>query len=103
MNLLPSLLPDSMTLRQHTPGFRSHAHVRFGPLAAASGISFYNLWGSISTHQANGLSAGSMKQAIDKFIDYLQYERNASPETLGDYRGDLMRFREFLTPPGEKT
>jgi integrase/recombinase XerC len=44
-----------------------------------------------------------MKQAIDKFIDYLQYERNASPETLGDYRGDLMRFREFLTPPGEKT
>jgi integrase/recombinase XerC len=44
-----------------------------------------------------------MKQAIDKFILYLRYERNASPSTLRNYRTDLMQFREFLTPPGEKT
>jgi integrase/recombinase XerC len=44
-----------------------------------------------------------MKQAIDKFILYLRYERNASPSTIRNYRTDLMQFREFLTPPGEKT
>ena len=44
-----------------------------------------------------------MKSTIDKFVRYLQYERNASPATVGDYFGDLTLFQEFLTPPGEKT
>jgi integrase/recombinase XerC len=44
-----------------------------------------------------------MKQLIDKFVDYLRYERNASPETLENYRSDLEQFRIFLTPPGEET
>jgi integrase/recombinase XerC len=43
-----------------------------------------------------------MKQAIDKFMNYLRYERNVSPLTLRSYQGDLDRFQEFLTPPGEK-
>ncbi len=44
-----------------------------------------------------------MKQLIDKFIDYLQYERNVSPETIREYRRDMQQFADFLTPPGEKT
>lgn len=44
-----------------------------------------------------------MKRIIDKFIDYLRYERNSSPATIEDYHGDLRLFQEFLTPPGEKT
>jgi len=44
-----------------------------------------------------------MKQYIDKFIDYLRYEQNASPNTIREYRRDLTQFMAFLTPPGEKT
>jgi integrase/recombinase XerC len=44
-----------------------------------------------------------MQAAIEKFIQYLQYERNASPRTIVDYRCDIEQFRDFLTPPGEKT
>jgi integrase/recombinase XerC len=44
-----------------------------------------------------------MKQLIDKFIDYLRYERNVSPETIREYRRDMQQFADFLTPPGEKT
>ena len=44
-----------------------------------------------------------MKLVIDKFVAYLRYERNASPETLASYQSDLEQFRVFLTPPGEKT
>ena len=42
-----------------------------------------------------------MKQAIEKFIQYLRYERNASPSTLREYRRDLDQFVTYLTPPGE--
>ncbi len=43
----------------------------------------------------------SMKDAIGRFINYLRYERNASPDTLRNYRCDLEQFGEFLAPPGE--
>lgn len=44
-----------------------------------------------------------MKAVIEKFIGYLRYERNASPQTIEDYGGDLRLFQTFLTPPGEPT
>ncbi len=44
-----------------------------------------------------------MQPIIDGFVDYLRYERNASPRTLGDYRFDVEQFRDFLTPPGVET
>ena len=44
-----------------------------------------------------------MKQHIDKFVEYLRYERNASPNTIREYRRDVTQFMQFLTPPGAKT
>ena len=31
----------------------------------------------------------------DSFLDYLQYERNYSEETIKSYREDLRQFEEF--------
>lgn len=44
-----------------------------------------------------------MKEVIDRFIACLRYERNASPRTIVEYRNDVTQFRDFVTPPGEKT
>jgi integrase/recombinase XerC len=44
-----------------------------------------------------------MKDVIERFIGYLRYERNASPETVADYGADVRLFQQFLTPPGEAT
>ena len=44
-----------------------------------------------------------MNEMIEEFIGYLRYERNASPETVDDYGGDVRLFEEFLTPPGAAT
>src|SRR5271154_4793973 len=43
-----------------------------------------------------------MKQIIERFIQYLRYERNVSPDTIREYRRDTEQFQAFLTPPGEK-
>src|SRR5215469_7828827 len=44
-----------------------------------------------------------MKQVLDNFIHCLINERNASPRTIREYQNDIEQFRQFLTPPGEKT
>jgi integrase/recombinase XerC len=44
-----------------------------------------------------------MKQTIEKFVQYLRYERNASPTTISSYLNDVTQFGKFITPPGEPT
>jgi integrase/recombinase XerC len=43
-----------------------------------------------------------MKEAIERFIQYLRYERNHSPQTIREYRRDTQQFADFVTPPGEE-
>jgi integrase/recombinase XerC len=40
-----------------------------------------------------------MKQAIDKFLTYLQSVKNSSPHTVSNYGKDLNQFLAYLTPP----
>jgi integrase/recombinase XerC len=44
--------------------------------------------------------ARAMKQAIDKFLQYLRSVRNSSPHTILNYGKDLAQFIAFLSPPG---
>jgi integrase/recombinase XerC len=41
-----------------------------------------------------------MKEAIAKYLEYLQSVRNSSPHTVLNYRKDLEQFLVFLSPPG---
>jgi integrase/recombinase XerC len=44
-----------------------------------------------------------MKQAIEKFMRYLQSVRNSSPHTILNYGKDLSQFVAYLAPPGAET
>ena len=39
-----------------------------------------------------------MQQHIDRFADYLKFQRNASQHTLRNYLSDLEQFHEYLAP-----
>ena len=42
-----------------------------------------------------------MKQAIEKYLEYLRSVRNSSPHTVLNYGKDLQQFAVYLSPPGE--
>ncbi len=48
--------------------------------------------------------ADTLTSSIEKFLEYLRYQRNASPHTLRNYESDLQQFYSFLTttPDGEQ-
>ena len=37
-----------------------------------------------------------MDKLIERYLNYLRYERNASPHTVRNYRSDLLQFRDYL-------
>ncbi len=41
-----------------------------------------------------------MREAIDRFLHHLRYEKNASRHTLRNYASDLEQFYAYLKPPG---
>src|SRR6202521_1976050 len=43
-----------------------------------------------------------MKEAIAKYLLYLQAAKNSSPHTILNYRKDLEQFFAFLSPPGAR-
>src|SRR5260370_22024098 len=43
-----------------------------------------------------------MKEAIAKYLQYLQSVKNSSPHTILNYRRDLEQFLAYLSPPGAR-
>jgi integrase/recombinase XerC len=43
-----------------------------------------------------------MKEAIAKYLEYLQSVKNSSPHTILNYRRDLEQFLVYLSPPGAR-
>lgn len=41
-----------------------------------------------------------MKQAVEKYLQYMSSVKNSSPHTILNYGKDLRQFREYLSPPG---
>jgi integrase/recombinase XerC len=41
--------------------------------------------------------------ALQKFVNYMHYERNFSAHSIRNYGEDLEMFIKFITPPGEET
>jgi integrase/recombinase XerC len=37
-----------------------------------------------------------MDELIERYVNYLRYERDASPHTVRNYRSDLLQFRDYL-------
>jgi integrase/recombinase XerC len=44
----------------------------------------------------------AMREAIEKYLEYLRSVRNSSPHTVLNYGKDLEQFAAYLSPPGEK-
>ena len=44
-----------------------------------------------------------MKDAVDRYLEYLRAVRNASPHTILNYGIDLGQFIAYLSPPGAKS
>lgn len=42
-----------------------------------------------------------MQEAIQSFLDYLEFQRNYSPHTIKNYRRDLLEFDNYLTRDGQ--
>ena len=59
--------------------------------------------GAPGTPDSSGAQMSGLKLAIRRFLDYLHYERNASPKTTLNYGLDLEQFHSFVTPPGLPT
>jgi site-specific recombinase XerD len=38
----------------------------------------------------------TLRRLIHRYLEHLRDERNASPETVRAYEGDLLRFHDFL-------
>ena len=51
------------------------------------------------TPDSRGSQTSGLKLAIGRFLDYLKFERNASPKTILNYGVDLDQFHSFITPP----
>ncbi len=49
------------------------------------------------------MSSRAAQRAIERFLDYLLYQRNSSPATLRAYSSDLQHFVEFLADTGLPT
>ncbi len=47
----------------------------------------------------SGTPEVDVKNAIGKFLNYLQNERNASPNTITNYSSDLEQFLKYISPP----
>lgn len=43
-----------------------------------------------------------MKQAVEKYLQYLRSVKNSSPHTIVNYGKDLEQFLAYLSPPGAK-
>jgi integrase/recombinase XerC len=52
-----------------------------------------------STPDSSGSQMSGLMIAIRRYLDYLKYERNASPKTILNYGLDLQQFHRFVTPP----